>query len=355
MTAPAVLLVSGLIAVILGTVSGGPVQFTPANNPVQEGSPYPLGVSGGASSGTVASSPAASPSASSPPSPVAALTAPLTLAQAQQVTAGYWQANSQANAQLSGALLGEIETGASYRLDAGIYRMDQAAGPSSRARLAFHVYSPVYYIPREAASMYPHWFAVRFSYTSATTPPGTGYLVFTQAAPSGTWKVALEPYVLPDSGPPPFIPVDSGGYATAAAAGDGTGPGQIASETAASLDSGSAAVTIPGTLSDLSDEGTAARQLPAGSAISDTHSAQGQVFGLETVGGGVLAFFALTAQLKMTAPPGQAFSLAKPGFYLPGQPLTSVSITYTDQFAVYIPAGQESVPRVVADASGIAG
>lgn len=77
--------------------------------------------------------------------------------------------------------------------------------------------------------------------------------------------------------------------------------------------------------------------------------------GLETVGGGVLAFFGLTAQLKLAAPPGQTFSLAKPGFYMPDQPLTSVSIGYTDQFAVYLPAGRDSAPQVIADASGIAG
>lgn len=77
--------------------------------------------------------------------------------------------------------------------------------------------------------------------------------------------------------------------------------------------------------------------------------------GLETVGGGVLTFFGLAAQLKLAAPPGQTFSLAKPGFYMPDQPLTSASIKYTGEFAVYIPARQRSVPQVVADASGIAG
>jgi hypothetical protein len=353
MTAPAVLLIAGLVAIILGAVSAsGPIQITPANNPIQEGSPYPLGVSGGSSSALGASSPAASPSASAS---TAELKPALTLAQAQQYVASYWQTNSQANAQLSDALLGEVETGSSYSLDAGIFKMDQTADPPVRTRLAFQVSSPVYYIPREAANLYPHWFVVRFSYTSTASPPGTGYLVFTQAAPSDTWKVALEPYVLRDSGPPPFIPTDSQGYATAAATDGTTGPGQIASETAASLNGTSSAVTIPGTLSDLYDEGVTAKQLPAGSTISDTHSAGGPVSGLETVGGGVLSFFGLTAQLKLAAPPGQTFSLAKPGFYMPDQPLTSASIRYTDEFAVYLPAGQDSAPQVVADASGIAG
>jgi hypothetical protein len=40
---------------------------------------------------------------------------------------------------------------------------------------------------------------------------------------------------------------------------------------------------------------------------------------------------------------------------MPDQPLTSVTISYIDQFAVYVPAGQGSVPQVIADASGVAG
>lgn len=359
MTVPAALLIAGLIAIILGAVSvGGPIRITPANNPIQEGSPHPLGVSSGSRSALGSSPPSASPSASVSPSPTTELAPPLTLAQAQQYAASYWQTNSHANAQLSDTLLGEIETGSSYSLDAGIFKMDQASDPSSRPRLAFQVHSPVYYIPREAAGAYPHWFVVRYSYTSTANPghsAGTGYLVFTQAAPSGTWKVVLEPYLLSDSGPPPFIHTDSQGYATAVATDGITGPGQIARETAASLDGTSSAVTIPGTLSDLSDEGIAAKRLPAGSTISDTHSVQGQVFGLKTVGGGVLAFFGVTAQLKLAAPPGQTFSLARPGFYMPDQPLTSATNNYVDQFAAYLPAGQGSVPQIIADASGVAG
>jgi hypothetical protein len=357
MTAPAILLIAGLIAIILGAISAnGPIQITPANNPIQEGSPYPLSASGEPGSTAAPTTPPPSPSASASASP-GQLEPPLTLAQAQQVVAGYWQTNSQANADLSESLLGEIETGSAYSLDAGIFKMDQAADPASRPRLAFDVSSPVYYIPREAANVYPHWFVVRFSYTPAagsSTSPGVGYLVFTQTAPGATWQVALEPYLLHGS-VPPFILADSQGYATAAAAGDATGPGQIPGQTAASLDGTSSAVTIPGTLSDLYDESAAAGRLPGGSQISDTHSAQGKVFGLETVGGGVLAFFGLTAQLQISAPAGQVFNLDKPGFYQPDQPLTSVSIGYVDEFAVYLPPGQDPVPQVVADASGTAG
>lgn len=136
-TAPAVLLIAGLVAIILGAVSAsGPVQITPVNNPIQEISPYPLEVSGGSSSTLAAGSPPASPSASVSPSPTAELNPALTLAQAQQYVARYWQTNSRANAQLSDALLGEIETGSSYSLDAGIFKMDQAADPPIRTRLA---------------------------------------------------------------------------------------------------------------------------------------------------------------------------------------------------------------------------
>ncbi|MDQ2740720.1 MAG: hypothetical protein M3Z66_00200, partial [Chloroflexota bacterium] len=75
---------------------------------------------------------------------------------------------------------------------------------------------------------------------------------------------------------------------------------------------------------------------------------------LKTAGGGVLAFYALKAQLTLAPPPGQTFQVSIPGFYSSSQTLTSATIGYAEQFASYIPAGSAS-PTIVADASGITG
>ena len=95
-------------------------------------------------------------------------------------------------------------------------------------------------------------------------------------------------------------------------------------------------------------------KLPAGSTDTDKHSAWGRIFALKTVSGGVLAFYALTAQLTLAPPPGQTFQVGIPGFYSSSQTLTSATIGYTDQFATYIPPDQ-AAPQILADASGITG
>jgi hypothetical protein len=75
---------------------------------------------------------------------------------------------------------------------------------------------------------------------------------------------------------------------------------------------------------------------------------------LKTVSGGVLAFYALTAQLTLASPPGQTFEVSIPGFYSASQTLTSATIGYAEQFATYIPPDQAG-PQILADASGITG
>ena len=99
---------------------------------------------------------------------------------------------------------------------------------------------------------------------------------------------------------------------------------------------------------------TSSGKLPAGSTDTDKHSASGRVFALKTAGGGVLAFYALTAQLTLAPPPGQTFQVSIPGFYSSSQTLTSATIGYAEQFATYIPPDQAG-PQILADASGITG
>ena len=110
----------------------------------------------------------------------------------------------------------------------------------------------------------------------------------------------------------------------------------------------------PGNLADLHDQASFRPRLPDGSADTDRHHVSGPIFGLKTVGGGALMLYGLTARLRLAPPPGRTFELGIPRCYSPSQTLTSATVIYVDQFAAYIPRGPAS-PRVVADASGIAG
>jgi len=129
---------------------------------------------------------------------------------------------------------------------------------------------------------------------------------------------------------------------------------QIQEASAESLDSSSTMVKNPGNLADLRDEAYFSGKLPAGSNDTDKHSTSGRIFALKTAGGGVLAFYALTAQLTLAPPPGQTFQVSIPGFYSSSQTLTSATVEYAEQFATYIPPDQAS-PQILADASGITG
>ena len=319
------------------------VRISPADNPAATASPPTPGVRGGGAT-TAAAEPAA-----------------LTKAAAERVLASYWQVNNTANESRSDTLLKTVEAGSSYSMDAGTYQMDRVTDPANRQYTAFTAENATYYIPRQPAGVYPRWFVVRVTYANLAAPQhatGAGYVLFTQAAKNAPWKNVLEPYMLPGTGPGPFIETDSHGYAIAASAWDRAGlsvtSAQIQEATAESLDGSSTTVNNPGNLADLRDEANFSGKLPAGSTDTDKHSASGRIFALKTVGGGVLAFYALAAQLTMAPPPGQTFDVGIPGFYSSNQTLTSATVDYTEQFATNIPPDQAS-PQILADASGITG
>ena len=92
-----------------------------------------------------------------------------------------------------------------------------------------------------------------------------------------------------------------------------------------------------------------------GSAAGDRHSPGGMVFAVQTIDGGALAFYSLTAAVTLTPPPGQALAIGIAGYYTPARPQTStVTIRYVEQFAAYLPPGHARA-QLLADASGIAG
>ena len=319
------------------------IRISPADNPAATASQPTPGVR---SAGTT---------------PAAAEPAALTKAAAERILASYWQVNNTANESRSDALLKTAEAGSSYSMDAGTYQMDRVTDPANRQYTAFTAENATCYIPRQPAGVYPRWFVARVTYADLAAPQhatGAGYVLFTQAAMNAPWKNDLEPYMLPGTGPGPFIETDAHGYAIAASPSDEAGlsvtSAQIQEATAESLDSSSATVKNPGNLADLSDEAYFSGKLPAGSTDTDKHSTSGRIFALKTVGGGVLAFYALTAQLTLAPPPGQTFQVSIPGFYSSSQTLTSATIGYAEQFATYLPQDQAS-PQILADASGITG
>jgi len=318
-----------------------PIRISPANNPAATASQPTPGVRRG---GTT-------PAATEP--------AALTEAAAEHILASYCQVNNTANESRSDTLLKTVEAGSSYSMDAGTYQMDRVTDPANRQYTAFTAENATYYIPRQPAGVYPRWFVVRVTYANLAAPQhatGAGYVLFTQAAKNAPWKNILEPYVLPGTGPGPFIETDAYGYAITASASDEPGLGitsaQVQEATAESLDGSSTTVKNPGNLADLRDEAYFGGKLPAGSTDTDKHSESGRVFALKTVGGGVLVFYDLAAQLTLAPPPRQTFEVDIPGYYSSSQTLTSATVDYTEQFATYIPPDQAS-PQVLADASGI--
>jgi hypothetical protein len=280
----------------------------------------------------------------------------LTMAQASQVLANYTTANNTANAQRSDSVLGMIETGSSYAVDAGLYRLQQAEGVATYP--AFGPQREQYYIPRETA--YPRWFVVQVANAELAAPTkitGTEYLLFTQTAPGAPWKNTVEPYLLA-SATAPSVALDGGGLATPVTATTALAVpvGQIAQVTASSLDGtslgGTAQLPNPGNLADLMDRAFWQGKLPA-SSVTDAHAPSGQVYGLRTTDGGALLFYANAAELTLTAPAGESMHLTIPGFYSPSQSLARAGIGYQEQFATYDPPSGGSGLRVVADYSGI--
>jgi hypothetical protein len=341
---------------------GHPVSIVPADNPAATvpapsatAAPSPSPVS------TALASPVPAVRATATPAATAADPAVISKTAAESVLAAFWTGNNTANQARSSDLLGEIETGSSYALDTGEYRTSLAEDPASSQYTPFDAMNAVYYIPRQAPGTYPRWWAARVTYANLSSPQhatSAGYMIFTQAAANAPWDDTLEPYFWSGSRPAPFIPADADGYVSqqdpSGTAGLSTAPDQIPALTAGSLDGTSTAITIPANLADLYEQSAIERAVPAGTTVTDTHSASGPVYTLQTVGG-VLTFFSLTAQLAITAPQDQTVhGISIPGYLSPDQSFTSAAFTYTDQFAVFIPDGSGSA-TVVADASGISG
>ena len=365
MLAALVLLGAAFGAGIAAISSEQTIRFTPADNPVA--SQYtPSAGPVTQSSATASTSPGTaspSPAGTASPSPAPASYPPaISQAAAAKVLAGFWTQNNRADMERSTALLAGIEAGTSYAIDAGAYQAGRAEDPDGSRYTAIVPASgsTVYWIPRLASGMYPRWFAVRVAYVRASEPQHdivTGYLIFAQASAGAAWKDGLEQYLL-HATTDPFILTGADGYATAVppgAAGLAVQPGQVPAQAAASLDGAASLVQDPGHLADLRDLAYFAAHLPAGSSAADTHVPGGTVYALGTVGGGAVVFYDLTAQIAIAAPPGQQVAIGIPGYFSPGQPVSSAAISYADQFAVYVPPAGQGSPQLLADASGITG
>jgi hypothetical protein len=342
--------------VVAGAAVGAAAVLLADGSPGGQVGPAGAGQRSGGAAPSV--TPAARASAS--PSP-----APLTLAQAEAVLAAYTTANNNANAERSDALLATVETGSSYAIDAGLYRVQQGTAPFP----AFGPARATYYIPRGQQGAGPRWFVVQVANAFSANPgkvTSNEYLLFTRPAPGGPWQDAVEPYLIAGASAP-RIAVGADGLATAVGPDTlavAVEPAQLPAATAASLDgtastSGQPPVQPPGNLADVSDQRFWQGKLPGGT-VTDAHTAAsgtaGQVFALQTADGGALVFYTDAAQVTLTPPAGTMLHLTVPGFYSPGQGLSQARMSYLEQFAAYDPpAGAGQAPSAVADYSGITG
>jgi hypothetical protein len=313
---------------------------------------------------TPATSAASRPATSRPAAPrktVAAAAPPLTLAAAEGVLSDYTTVNNSANAQRSDSELAMVETGGSYAIDAGLYTIQRADGAAPYP--AFGPATATYYIPQAEPVGGPRWFVVGVANAFSAKPKkvtSTEYLLFTQAAPGGSWRNAIEPYLLPGVDAP-RIAIGGNGLAEAlsvTATSLAAAPGQLAGLTAASLDGTGSAVSVPvpGELPDRLDQKFWQTKLP-NATVTDAHAPAtgtvGQTFALLTTNGGALVFYTDSAQLTITPPTGSGLRLTVPGFYSPADPLTRAGLTYLDQFAAYDPPSDAGRPTVVAEYSGL--
>jgi hypothetical protein len=81
-------------------------------------------------------------------------------------------------------------------MDTGTYRMARVTDPQASQYAAFGPQQAVYYIPRQPAGTYPHFFVVKVANADLTRPRHvtfTQYLLIAQAAPGAPWKAAPEP------------------------------------------------------------------------------------------------------------------------------------------------------------------
>lgn len=296
----------------------------------------------------------------------------VTKAQAQRVLSQYDTVNNRSNKLRQDSVLATYEGGSSYQIDAGIYRWTLSNDPSDKNYAAVSDTSPQFFIPRQSG--YPVWFAVRSLEVDASTPPkqGYAYLVFTKASASAPWLEVREPnaFGLPAQ-PQPQV-ATAGGYATQVSPSDGTGlalaPDKIPAQDVSFLDVDNIPTTAPRPglpkpkrpkvinfvsgkegLTDLSDTTFWAKHMPSGSSVLDSHQVTtDQVYALRTSGGGVLAFYDLTASLTLGAPFAQPFAITIPGFFNGKRQSTSFTLNYVDQLAVYEAAGPVAAPQVLA-------
>ena len=158
----------------------------------------------------------------------------ITRTAAQQLLARYARVNNQANRLRSTALLATIEAGSSLVMDAGAYQLERATDPRNSKYVPLGLQNAVYYIPRQPAADWPHFFVAEVRYADLARPghvTGTGFLLFAQASPGASWKDVIEPYLIPAVAPAPAIAIDAHGWAqpvsiTGPVSGLSAGPGR---------------------------------------------------------------------------------------------------------------------------------
>ena len=176
----------------------------------------------------------------------------ITRTAAEQVLARFTSINNQANKLYDNALLATIEGGSPRD---GYRHLPHGPGHRPRASqyAAFGPQQAVYYILRQPAGTYPHFFVVKVANADLASPQHvtfTQYLLFAQAAPGAQWKDVIEPNLFSAVRPAPAIAVDAQGYAQQVSMTGNPGvlstaPGQLQADTISWLDREAAAGADP--------------------------------------------------------------------------------------------------------------
>jgi hypothetical protein len=304
----------------------------------------------------------------------------ITMAGAQKVLTQYMVGSNHANQLRDSSVLAGVEAGSSYQIDSGTYTFNRVADPSNQNYSELSFVQPTFFIPHQTG--YPAWFAVRAH--QQPVPPKSGssnadlYLLFTRASASAKWLEVLDPYVLSGAGPAPRVTTDSHGNALQVAPADA---GRLAL----------APDRLPAADVDYLNAGTGLAQplrpglptpKPANSAVTfasgktnlgvlhdqaffEGLDAQGQllvqvlhattsdpVYALRTADGGALVFYDLSATMTISTIYGQLFSVKYSGFISGSEQDAAFQVNYSEEFAVYEPAGAQAAPQVVAEVSG---
>ncbi|MGH3356215.1 MAG: hypothetical protein ACRDOJ_09980 [Nocardioidaceae bacterium] len=280
-----------------------------------------------------------------------------TESSARAVLGRYDAVRQQADEDLDGSLLPDIEGGELLDIDQGAYfvsaRVDQTGahpemdlGPLERV-----------IAPRFAA--YPLWFVVVVPDRASGTKR---VAVFERADSVSPWLMTMAPEMTGDAALPDVV-TDSAGAAVTVTRDDATGTGltptrvlsQYAAELTPGQDSASGLFAPDAFLEQTRAFQRTQQSLPF-ATFQQTWTAQPPDFALRVEGGGVLVFGTLS-RIDSYSVDANSFidweDNADAAAYLPGRVYRSATLDYTHQMLMFIPPQGQGRPSLIGQYGGV--